>query len=60
MNGKLHIARKLYEYRGFKNLQTLEYDRKKAEEGLKGLGAEDSNFRHNTDLTFDGFQDLFV
>lgn len=58
MNGKFHIARKLCQYRNMANLHTLEYDRKKVHEGVESLGATD--FRHYSDLTFNGFQDLFV
>jgi len=50
MNGDLHVTRQFYEYRNFSNLYTLEYDRAKAEEGIRALGAND--IRSYKDLEF--------
>ena len=48
-------VRRLQDFKGFKDLETLRYDQSKFREGCKVLGVEDENFKTLKNPDYDVF-----
>ena len=58
-NEDYSALRKLYDFKGYKNLETLRYDRKKFIQGLKCFGVKEKDIREFRNANYETFKDTF-